>query len=140
MSVKESRYGKGIRRQSLPFVPPAGDERESRGTSPSGAVCVRPPAAQADKAVISSAHEYKIGQSPADSICQQGIVVFTERTETVLSFEKAFCLAVGIRHLFQKFRVGHTGYLSKCVLYALCRDFFLKLYTLRIIRIIIVER
>ena len=40
------------------LVPPAGDGRESRGTSPSGAVCGRPPAAQADKTVISSAHEY----------------------------------------------------------------------------------
>ena len=30
-------------------VPPAGDGWESRGTSPSGAVCARPLAAQADK-------------------------------------------------------------------------------------------
>ena len=41
-----------------PLIPPAGDGRESRGTSPSGAVCGRPPAAQADKTAISSAHEY----------------------------------------------------------------------------------
>ncbi len=41
------------------LVPPAGDGRESRGTSPSGAVCGRPPAAQADQTAISSAHEYK---------------------------------------------------------------------------------
>ena len=41
-------------RDSRSFVPPAGDERESRGTSPSGAVCARPPAAQAEKTAISA--------------------------------------------------------------------------------------
>jgi len=32
-------------------APPAGDGRESRGTSPSGAVCAGPPAAQAEQTV-----------------------------------------------------------------------------------------
>ena len=43
------------------LIPPAGDGRESRGTSPSGAVCARPPAAQAEQTAISCAHEYKSG-------------------------------------------------------------------------------
>ncbi len=43
------------------LVPPAGDGRESREMSPFGAVCGRPPAAQADKTASSSAHEYKSG-------------------------------------------------------------------------------
>ena len=45
-----------------PLIPPAGDGRESRGTRPSGAVCARPPAAQADKTAISSAHEYSLDE------------------------------------------------------------------------------
>ena len=40
---------------SPPLVPPAGEERESRGTSPSGAVCGRPPAAQAKKQTAGTA-------------------------------------------------------------------------------------
>ena len=40
-------------------VPPAGEEWESRGTSPSGAVRAGPPAAQANRAANFNAHEYK---------------------------------------------------------------------------------
>jgi len=39
-----------------PLFPPAGEGRESRGASPSGAVCARPPAAQAEQTASSHAH------------------------------------------------------------------------------------
>ncbi len=41
----------------LSFVPPAGDGGESRGTSPSGAVRVGPPAAQAKQMERLRTHE-----------------------------------------------------------------------------------
>ena len=53
------RAGQGAVAKIAAPIPRRSGERESRGTSPSGAVCGRPPAAQADKTAISSAPEYK---------------------------------------------------------------------------------
>ncbi len=75
----------------LALVPPAGDGRESRGTSPSGAVCVRPPAAQADETLIFCIYESQHlppagdgreskGTSPSGAVCVRPPAAQAERT------------------------------------------------------------